>query len=85
MDKTVLNNTWTHKVERKEIDPYSFIYTYLRYLHISTHIYTYQSCEEDEEDTGGISIRNIGGVFIVIFVGIFLALVTLAAEYMYYR
>ena len=44
-----------------------------------------QSCEEDEEDTGGISIHNIGGVFIVIFVGIFLALVTLAAEYMYYR
>ena len=86
-----MNKTWTHKVERKDIDPYSFIYTYLRYLHISTisthiySIYTYQSCEEDEEDTGGISIHNIGGVFIVIFVGIFLALVTLAAEYMYYR
>jgi len=43
------------------------------------------TCEEDEEDTGGISIHNIGGVFIVIFVGIFLALITLAIEYWYYK
>jgi len=44
-----------------------------------------QNCDEDEEDTGGISIHNIGGVFIVIFVGIFLALITLAIEYWYYK
>ena len=44
-----------------------------------------QNCDEDEEDTGGISIHNIGGVFIVIFVGIFLALITLAIEYSYYK
>ena len=44
-----------------------------------------QTCEEDEEDTGGISIHNIGGVFIVIFVGIFLALITLGFEYWYYK
>lgn len=43
------------------------------------------TCEEDEEDTGGISIHNIGGVFIVIFVGIFLALITLGFEYWYYK
>jgi len=43
------------------------------------------TCEEDEEDTGGISIHNIGGVFIVIFAGIFLALITLAVEYWYYK
>ena len=45
----------------------------------------FQTCEEDEEDTGGISIHNIGGVFIVIFAGIFLALITLAVEYWYYK
>ena len=44
-----------------------------------------QICEEDEEDSGGISIHNIGGVFIVIFVGIFLALITLGFEYFYYK
>merc|ERR1739838_286822 len=44
-----------------------------------------KTCEEDEEDTGGISIHNIGGVFIVIFVGIFLALITLGFEYWYYK
>ena len=36
-------------------------------------------------DTGGISIYNIGGIFIVIFVGILLALITLLAEYYYYK
>ena len=44
-----------------------------------------QNCEKEDEDTGGISIHNIGGVFIVIFVGIVLALITLMAEYYYYK
>jgi ionotropic glutamate receptor len=44
-----------------------------------------RNCEKEDEDTGGISIHNIGGVFIVIFVGIVLALITLAAEYYYYK
>ena len=44
-----------------------------------------QQCEEDAEDGGGISIHNIGGVFIVIFVGIALAIGTLGLEYWYYR
>ena len=44
-----------------------------------------QNCEKDDEDTGGISIHNIGGVFIVIFCGIILALITLAVEYWYYK
>ena len=41
-------------------------------------------CEEDESG-GGISIYNIGGVFIVIFVGIVAALVALAVEYWYFK
>ena len=44
-----------------------------------------QNCEKDDEDTGGISIHNIGGVFIVIFCGIVLAMITLAVEYWYYK
>jgi hypothetical protein len=43
-------------------------------------------CEDDDEDSGGgISIYNIGGVFIVIFVGIALAIITLVFEYWYYK
>jgi len=42
-------------------------------------------CEEDDNDGGGISIHNIGGVFIVIFVGIGLAIITLGIEYWYYK
>ena len=45
-----------------------------------------KSCEDYDEDTGGgISIYNIGGVFIVIFVGIALAVITLIVEYWYYK
>ena len=44
-----------------------------------------QRCEKDDENTGGISIHNIGGVFLVIFCGIVLALITLAVEYWYYK
>ena len=47
--------------------------------------FSFQNCDKEDEDTGGISIHNIGGVFIVIFIGIVLALVTLIAEYYYYK
>jgi len=42
-------------------------------------------CEEESADTGGISIHNIGGVFIVIFIGIGLAMITLCIEFWYYK
>ncbi|XP_014257166.1 ionotropic receptor 25a isoform X2 [Cimex lectularius] len=42
-------------------------------------------CEKQEEQSDGISIHNIGGVFIVIFVGIALACITLGFEYWWYK
>lgn len=42
-------------------------------------------CEKPEDQSDGISIQNIGGVFIVIFVGIGMACITLAFEFWYYR
>ncbi|XP_066943242.1 ionotropic receptor 25a [Macrobrachium rosenbergii] len=42
-------------------------------------------CEKDDDQSDGISIENIGGVFIVIFVGIGLACITLAFEYWWYK
>lgn len=46
----------------------------------------YQSkCEKPEDQSDGISIQNIGGVFIVIFVGIGMACVTLIFEYWWYK
>ena len=47
--------------------------------------FSFQNCDKEDEDTGGISIHNIGGVFIVIFIGIVLAMITLGAEYYYYK
>ncbi|KAA0197271.1 Ionotropic receptor 25a [Hyalella azteca] len=44
-----------------------------------------KSCEAENDQSDGISIENIGGVFIVIFVGIGLACITLAFEYWWYR
>jgi len=45
-----------------------------------------KNCEESEQDSGGgISIYNIGGVFIIIFVGIGLAICTLVFEYLYHK
>lgn len=43
------------------------------------------SCQKPEDQSDGISIQNIGGVFIVIFVGIAMACVTLIFEYWWYR
>ncbi|XP_066155907.1 ionotropic receptor 25a-like isoform X1 [Euwallacea fornicatus] len=44
-----------------------------------------KQCEKVDDQQDGISIQNIGGVFIVIFVGIGLACVTLAFEYWWYK
>lgn len=44
-----------------------------------------KKCEKQEDQSDGISIQNIGGVFIVIFVGIGLACITLAFEYWWYK
>lgn len=44
-----------------------------------------KQCETSDDQQDGISIQNIGGVFIVIFVGIGLACVTLAFEYWWYK
>ncbi|XP_043640733.1 ionotropic receptor 25a [Drosophila teissieri] len=42
-------------------------------------------CDKPEDQSDGISIQNIGGVFIVIFVGIGMACITLVFEYWWYR
>ncbi|XP_063241815.1 ionotropic receptor 25a [Bacillus rossius redtenbacheri] len=42
-------------------------------------------CEKSDDQSDGISIQNIGGVFIVIFVGIGMACITLAFEYWWYK
>ncbi|CAH1134853.1 unnamed protein product [Ceutorhynchus assimilis] len=44
-----------------------------------------KQCEKADDQSDGISIQNIGGVFIVIFVGIGLACITLAFEYWWYK
>ncbi|XP_035221208.1 ionotropic receptor 25a-like [Stegodyphus dumicola] len=42
-------------------------------------------CDDSEQQSDGISIANIGGVFIVIFIGVVLALLTLGIEYWFYK
>nr|WJJ63356.1 ionotropic receptor 25a [Pachyrhinus yasumatsui] len=44
-----------------------------------------KQCDKADDQSDGISIQNIGGVFIVIFVGIGLACITLAFEYWWYK
>lgn len=44
-----------------------------------------KKCDKQDDQSDGISIQNIGGVFIVIFVGIGLACITLAFEYWWYK
>ncbi|XP_046835531.1 ionotropic receptor 25a isoform X1 [Vespa crabro] len=44
-----------------------------------------KDCGKEDEQSDGISIHNIGGVFVVIFVGIAFACLTLAFEYWWYR
>ena len=43
------------------------------------------NCPSVDDESNGISIQNIGGVFIVILAGILLSFITLIFEYMYYR
>lgn len=42
-------------------------------------------CEDTRKSSDGISIHNIGGVFIVIFAGVILACITLVIEYLMLR
>lgn len=49
------------------------------------HLKDKKKCEKVEDQSDGISIQNIGGVFIVIFVGIGMACVTLVFEYWWYK
>lgn len=39
----------------------------------------------DDEDTGAIGIEDMGGIFIVIFGGLILTMITLGVEYWYYK
>ena len=43
------------------------------------------ACSKIEDESDGISIQNIGGVFLVILIGIGLGLITLAFEYYWYK
>ena len=42
-------------------------------------------CPKIEDESDGISIHNIGGVFLVIFIGIGFGLITLGFEYYWYK
>ena len=44
-----------------------------------------KECPRIEDETDGISIKNIGGVFLVIVIGTILSLIVLAAEVYYYK
>ncbi|XP_055341715.1 ionotropic receptor 25a-like [Paramacrobiotus metropolitanus] len=44
-----------------------------------------KSCQNNEDENAGISIENIGGVFILVLVGTVLACVMLAFEYYWYK
>ena len=45
----------------------------------------FQECEEDEESTGGISMGNFGGVFIMTVVVALIGCVILFIENVYYK
>jgi hypothetical protein len=42
-------------------------------------------CPKREDPSDGIALKNIGGVFLVILVGVGMGIVTLIFEYFYYR
>lgn len=44
-----------------------------------------KTCEDTKKSSDGISIHNIGGVFIVIFIGVVLACITLVFEYLFLK
>ena len=63
------------------------LYIFKRYqiLYLFIQLFFLKNCAEDEEDTGAISLDNLGGVFIVLIAGIFLAVITLGFENCYYK
>lgn len=44
-----------------------------------------QNCDDYEDQTEGISVEDIGGVFVAIFVGIAVACMTLIFQYVWYK
>ena len=54
-------------------------------FHLICFIITFSSQICDDEDTGAIGIKDMGGIFIVIGIGVVLALITLAGEFYYYK
>ena len=44
-----------------------------------------QNCHKADGDTGGISIHNIGGVFVIIFFGVIVSVIGLIVEFYFYR
>nr|BBH62853.1 ionotropic receptor [Tropilaelaps mercedesae] len=44
-----------------------------------------KNCDDEGKNNDGISIKNIGGVFIVIFIGVVMACITLVFEYFWYK
>ena len=44
-----------------------------------------KECPRIEDETDGISIKNIGGVFLVIIIGMALSLIVLVGEFYYYK
>uniref|UniRef100_A0A914KHR4 Uncharacterized protein n=1 Tax=Meloidogyne incognita TaxID=6306 RepID=A0A914KHR4_MELIC len=43
-----------------------------------------KECESTDDDSNGISVQNIGGVFLVILAGICISMLCLLGEYIYY-
>lgn len=43
------------------------------------------NCDDYEDHSEGISLHDIGGVFVAIFVGIAIACITLVFEYVWYK
>ena len=81
-DPEVVEPKETGNVERKVVEPESSEEgLQSKKLTCDKSILLSQACEEADDNSGGISIHNIGGVFIVIFIGIGLAIITLGAEY----
>ncbi|KAL7074304.1 hypothetical protein ACQ4LE_006231 [Meloidogyne hapla] len=52
-----------------------------RWWHRNEHA---KECESSDDDSNGISVQNIGGVFLVILAGICISMLILLCEYIYY-
>ena len=53
--------------------------------YIPTNYIFIKVCEEDEEESGGISIDNISGVFIIVSVGVLISIIVLYVEKWYFN